>query len=97
MKDSHADRNRYLRIRYRDLVSDPADTVRSIYRHFRIPLSATASRQITQAARQSLEYKSIHKYSLREFGLSVDWLRHELGPLMKKHGFSTSPRSTAKK
>jgi len=97
MKDRHADRNRYLRIRYRDLVSDPADTVRSIYRHFRIPLSATASRQITQAARQSLEFKSIHKYSLREFGLSVDWLRHELGPLMKKYGFSASPRSNAKK
>jgi len=96
-EDGRADRNRYLRIRYRDLVSDPAETVRSIYRHFRIPLSATASRQITLAARQSLEYKSTHKYSLREFGLSVDWLRHELGPMMKKHGFSATPRRSSSK
>jgi len=96
-KDSQADRSRYLRIRYRDLVSNPGDTVRSIYRHFHIHLSNTASRQITQAARQSLEYKSTHHYSLREFGLSVDWLRHELGPMMKKYGFSfTQKRSTKK-
>jgi hypothetical protein len=96
-KDSQADRDRYLRIRYRDLVSNPGDAVRSIYRHFHIHLSNTASRQITQAARQSLEYKSTHHYSLREFGLSVDWLRHELGPMMKKHGFSVTPKRSAKK
>jgi hypothetical protein len=91
-KDSRADRNRYLRIRYRDLVSKPGDTVRSIYRHFRIPLSPKASAAITRAARQSLEYKSTHRYSLREFGLSADWLRHQLGPMMRKHGFTISPR-----
>ena len=91
-KDSQADRNRYLRILYRDLVSKPADTVRSIYRHFRIPLSPKASAAITRAARQALEYKSSHHYSLREFGLSADWLRHQLGPMMKKHGFTISPR-----
>jgi len=96
-KDSQADRSRYLRIRYRDLVSNPGDTVRSIYRHFHIPLTISASRQITQAARQSLEYKSTHHYSLREFGLSVDWLRHELGPMMKKHGFSVTPKRSTKK
>lgn len=96
-KDNHADRNRYLRIHYRDLVTDPSETVRSIYRHFRLPLSPAASRQITQAARQSLEYKSTHHYSLREFGLSVDWLRHELGPMMKKYGFSPSPPRPKKK
>ena len=96
-KDGQADRSRYLRIRYRDLVSNTADTVRSIYRHFHIPLSATASRQIALAARQSLEYKSKHKYSLREFGLSVDWLRHELGPMMRKNGFSATPKRSAKK
>jgi hypothetical protein len=91
-KDSRADRNRYLRIRYCDLVSKPGDTVRSVYRHFRIPLSPKASAAITRAARQSLEYKSTHRYSLREFGLSADWLRHQLGPMMKKHGFTISPR-----
>ena len=96
-KDSQADRDRYLRIRYRDLVSNPGDAVRSIYHHFHIHLSNTASRQITQAARQSLEYKSTHHYSLREFGLSVDWLRHELGPMMKKYGFSVTPKRSTKK
>jgi hypothetical protein len=91
-KDSRADRSRYLRILYRDLVSKPAETVRSIYRHFRIPLSPRASAKITQAAKKSLEYKSNHHYSLREFGLSADWLRHQLGPMMRKYGFTVSPR-----
>ena len=91
-KNSRADRSRYLRILYRDLVSRPAETVRSIYRHFRIPLSPRASAKITQAAKKSLEYKSTHHYSLREFGLSADWLRHQLGPMMKKYGFTISPR-----
>jgi len=91
-KNSRADRSRYLRILYRDLVSRPAETVRAIYRHFRIPLSPRASAKITQAAKKSLEYKSTHHYSLREFGLSADWLRHQLGPMMKKYGFTISPR-----
>lgn len=91
-KDSRADRTRYLRIHYRDLVTKPGNTVRSIYRHFRIPLSAKASAAITRAARQSRDYQSQHRYSLREFGLSADWLRHQLGPMMKKHGFTISPR-----
>lgn len=91
-KDGRADRSRYLRISYRDLVSSTSQTVRSIYRHFRIPLSPQASAQINRAAQKSREYKSSHRYSLREFGLSADWLRHQLGPMMKKHGFTISPR-----
>jgi omega-hydroxy-beta-dihydromenaquinone-9 sulfotransferase len=91
-KDGRADRRRYLRILYRDLVSRPAETVRSIYRYFRIPLSPGASAAITRNAKKSREYKSSHRYSLREFGLSADWLRHQLGPMMKKHGFTVSPR-----
>ncbi|NDD56339.1 MAG: sulfotransferase [Verrucomicrobia bacterium] len=91
-KDGRADRAKYLRILYRDLVSKTAETIRSIYRHFRIPLSPKASAQITRAAKKSLEYKSSHRYSLREFGLSADWLRHELGPMMKRNGFTISPR-----
>ena len=59
-EDQRADRRLYLRIRYRDLVSKPGETVRSIYRHFRISLSPKASAAITRAARQSLEYKSTH-------------------------------------
>ena len=91
-KDTRAERSRYMRILYRDLVSRPAETVRSIYRHFRIPLSARASARITRAGKKSLNFKSNHRYSLREFGLSADWLRHELGPMMKRHGFSIASR-----
>lgn len=91
-KDSRAERSRYMRIFYRDLVARPSETVRSIYRHFRIPLTARASARITRAGKKSLGFKSNHKYSLREFGLSADWLRHELGGMMKKYGFTISPR-----
>ena len=81
---------RYYRILYPDLVQNTEISIQSIYRRFNLPLSAQAKRQIQSDARLAVDYKSSHLYTLAEYGLSPEWLRRELGGLMKRHRFSAS-------
>ena len=81
---------RYYRILYPDLVQNTERSIQSIYRRFDLPLSAQAKRQIQSDARLAVDYKSSHLYTMTEYGLSPEWLRRELGGLMKRHRFSAS-------
>ena len=81
---------RYYRILYPDLVQNTEISIQSIYRRFDLPLSAQAKRQIQSDARLAVDYKSSHLYTMAEYGLSPEWLRRELGGLMKRHRFSAS-------
>ena len=81
---------RYYRILYPDLVQNTEISIQSIYRRFNLPLSAQAKRQIQSDARLAVDYKSSHLYTMAEYGLSPEWLRRELGGLMKRHRFSSS-------
>jgi len=81
---------RYHRILYPDLVQNTEGSIQSIYRRFNLPLSAQAERQIQSDARLAVDYKSSHLYTMAEYGLSPEWLRRELGGLMKRHRFSAS-------
>ena len=81
---------RYCRILYPDLVQNTERSIQSIYRRFNLPLSAQAKRQIRSDARVAVDYKSSHLYTMAEYGLSPEWLRRELGGLMKRHRFSAS-------
>ena len=81
---------RYCRILYPDLVQNTERSIQSIYRRFNLPLSAQAKRQIRSDARLAVDYKSSHLYTMAEYGLSPEWLRRELGGLMKRHRFSSS-------
>ena len=78
------------RILYPDLVQNTEISIQSIYRRFDLPLSAQAKRQIQSDARLAVDYKSSHLYTMAEYGLSPEWLRRELGGLMKRHRFSSS-------
>ncbi len=80
----------YYRILYPDLVQNTERSIQSIYRRFDLPLSAQAKRQIQSDARLAVDYKSSHLYTMAEYGLSPEWLRRELGGLMKRHRFSAS-------
>ncbi len=81
---------RYYRILYPDLVQETERSIQSIYRRFDLPLSVKAKRQIRSDARLAVDYKSSHLYTMAEYGLSPEWLRRELGGLMKRHRFSAS-------
>jgi len=86
----------YYRIPYPDLVKNTERSIQSIYRRFGLPLSTKAKRQIRSDARIAVDYKSSHLYTMAEYGLSPQWLRRELGGLMKRYRFPTSipPRSS---
>lgn len=77
----------YLRIFYTDLVRNPDSVARSIYKHFGIPLTPRAARQIQTETKRALEYKSSHRYTLQEYGISRDWVKREVGGLMRRYKF----------
>ena len=84
----------YLRIFYTDLVRHPDRAARSIYRHFGIPLTPSATRRIQKEAKRALEYKSSHQYTLEEYGLSAAWIKREVGGIMNRYDFRFSDRPT---
>ena len=83
----------YLRIFYTDLVRRPETVARSIYRHFNIPLTPRTERQIQVEAQRALDYKSSHRYTLKEYGLTKPWIMKELGGIMKRYQFPFPPET----
>ena len=86
----------YLRINYPDLVRRPESICRSIYRHFDIPLTPSAERQIQVDAHRALDYKSSHRYTLQEYGLTKTWVMKELGGIMKRYQFAFPAEAAAR-
>ncbi|WP_431972361.1 sulfotransferase family protein [Nocardia sp. bgisy134] len=79
--------DQFVDVYYDDFVADPIDTVRSVYRHFGLPLSADAeaamaalhAESTTGAARPS------HQYTLDDFGLTVDQVDERFGEYRAVH------------
>ena len=64
---------RFLDLRYRDLVKDPIGTVGSAYAHFDIPFTPIAETRMRQFLAESPKDKhGAHVYSLSQFGLDAD-------------------------
>ena len=64
---------RFLDIRYRDLVKDPIGTARSAYAHFDIPFTGIAETRMRRYLADSPKDKhGAHVYSLSQFGLDAD-------------------------
>jgi hypothetical protein len=70
---------------YRDLVTDPAGTVRRVYDE--IGLDVTPELEKALAEERGREYTSTHSYSLAEFGLEADEIRTRLAPLFERFGW----------
>lgn len=68
---------------YRDLISDPLGTVATVYRHFDITLTdeARAAMQKSHAESQSGERAPKHKYSLADYGLTVEAVKERFAGL----------------
>jgi len=71
IRDDHcAPSERFIDIRYPELIDDPLTTVRRIYRHFGFSLSAEAEARMRRfAATNTKESNGPHVYSLGQFGL----------------------------
>ena len=64
---------RFLDVRYRDLVRDPIGTVRNAYAHFDIPFTTIAETRMRRYLADSPKDKhGAHEYSLAQFGLDAD-------------------------
>jgi hypothetical protein len=79
-------RQRHICILYDDLVAQPVQTVERIYRHFGLQMNNSFRERLEKATTKSREYRSNHRYSLEEYGLSKEWIRQELGDLIDAYG-----------
>jgi hypothetical protein len=77
------DQRYYIRVRYDDLVRDPYHAVTAIYDHFQMPMTPEFRARLAAATRQAREYRSRHRYSLEEFGLSQAWVQEQLGDVIE--------------
>jgi len=73
---------RYYCVDYRDLVRDPAASIEKVYTHFGWSMSESYRDRLADATRRQREFVSHHVYSLDEFGMSREWIQHELGELL---------------
>jgi Sulfotransferase family len=64
---------RFLDVRYRDLVKDPIGAVRRVYTHFDIPFTTIAEARMRRYMAETPKDKhGAHVYSLTQFGLNPD-------------------------
>lgn len=63
---------RFCDVRYAELLDDPMATVRRIYRHFEMPLSADAATRMNRyVAATPKDKHGVHEYSLAQFALEA--------------------------
>ncbi len=79
--------NQFLEVKYDDLLSDPQGTVRSIYNHFNWNPSEKFLERLSREHARNKNYKSVHEYSLEQFGFTKQQLYAELKEQMDKMGF----------
>ena len=81
---------------YRELSSDPASAVESIYRQLGLPMSGAYRSVLAAESGRERGHVSGHSYSLEEFGLEADEIRERLAPLFERFGWDDdSPAQTA--
>ena len=86
---ARAPEDRYILIRYDDLVADPAATIAEIYERFGFDLSPTYA-EVLQAERQKARgYNSRHHYTLEGVGLSRQRILTEFADIFERFDFDT--------
>ncbi len=85
-KDFPADR--LLKIRYEELVADPRATVHRIYRAFGMEVRPDFDSRLAEETGRARKYRSRHRYSLEQYGLSREMIRNRLQPIFEEYAFS---------
>jgi len=76
---------------YRDLTSDPANTIIQIYQDLGLPIDDRYRELLEGEGRRERSHKTSHTYSLSEFGLEGDAIREELGDLFERFQWENEP------
>ncbi len=81
--------DRYLVVRYEDLVADPKMTVEKIYDHFGWEAGASFLRRLDAQIATARQYRPRHEYSLERYGLSRRAIYDELRSFFDEFGFDS--------
>ncbi len=79
----------YAIVKYEDLVADPAQTVRDIYRRLELPISSGFEKTLAAEKARAKSFSSRHQYDLAELGLSQDQIVGEFADIFERFGFDT--------
>lgn len=79
--------DRFVVIKYDDLVADPRGTVESLYAKLGEPVSEEFAARLAEATSQQRTHKSNHAYSLEEYGLTEQEVYAELKDVFEAYGF----------
>jgi len=81
-------KERWITVRFDELVREPLATVERIYAHLGLPLCDEAARAIGEEAAASARHRSRgHAYSLEEFGLTREAIYGPLREVFEVYGF----------
>lgn len=78
---------RFVVIRYDELVQNPKRVVSDLYQHLGEEMSGSFDALLTDATSLQREHRSKHEYSLEEYGLTEDEVYEELKDVFEAYGF----------
>ncbi len=78
----------FFNVTYQDLLADPLRTVRQIYDRFSLELTPEVETTLKNEVAQQRSYRSDHKYSLEQFGLSKEYVYEQLKDLFEQYDFA---------
>jgi hypothetical protein len=79
--------SKFLNIPYRHLLADPAARVREIYERFSLTLTPEHEAQLIRDSDQQRAFKSEHRYTLEQFGLTKEFVYDELRDVFGDYDF----------
>jgi hypothetical protein len=86
--------DRFFDVHYHDLLRDPINTIRRIYRHFDVPLTADAERRMRSHLASNPQHKhGRHVYDLKAFGLDGTSLDQHFRPYREFFAIDPEPAS----
>lgn len=74
---------RWLTLRYSDMIGDPATAVRRVYDHFRLPRYEVA---LSAANERAGEFRKNRRYTLADYGISPEYVRERLADVYATYG-----------
>jgi hypothetical protein len=81
-------RRQFFNVTYNDLLADPLRTVEQIYERFELQMTPALKQRLGEAVAQQRRFRSDHRYSLQQFGLSKEYVYEELKELFEHYGFA---------
>ncbi|MCP4122019.1 MAG: sulfotransferase [Bacteroidetes bacterium] len=74
-------------VKYDELVGHPGDTIRRIYEQFGMEVSEDYAAKLMTVTENQNKYKSVHNYSLEQYGMTREQVHDEIGFIFEKYGF----------